>query len=106
MTHYRDHPIYLFIRDFHLKFQAVVRASCDEKMVERFGTHVITGPIYELLKDILLDVREDQIIKQKKNVLKVKKYKETLCQWVQDWFTNGLHEPLPEVLYFWVYFLH
>ena len=100
IMHHRDHPICIFIRDFHLQFEAVVRASCDVKLIESFGINVIIGYIYPLFKMVLFVVSEDQIIKQKKNILNVKKYKEVLRQWFDDWFTDGIHEQLPEVLCF------
>ena len=97
--HFRDkflHPIYLWIRDFHCQFQSVVRAS------HRIPTdlwpnesHPVLGYIYNLLGDILTEVPKNQIIEQKNNTLKLKKYKKALNHWFA-----GNDEQFPEVLCF------
>ena len=106
-THYRDkflHPIYLWIRDFHFQFEAVVRASHRMKFW-RNEIHPVFGYIFNLLGDVLSEVPKDQIIKQKKNILNVKKYKEVLYEWFRDWRRDDNHEQFPEVLCFSIYFL-
>jgi len=87
------HPIYSFIRNFHVQFEKLIQQSLQNE-----DGQLVLGHIYYLVKDILFEVPDQQFIKRNKNRLQAKVYKKAVEQWFLDWVDGG-HTAFEEVLH-------